>query len=433
MHMAFGGGSGGGSSISGSTDVAISTVGDGHVLQYDTGIAKWKNAPAPSSGGSGSLPGYVYFDEFFDGATDSAKIATMNSWAQAQAGTPTPTVLFAARQYNFSTPIKLFSGLKLSGPTSPAREFSRSTIFNWQGGSGTSLFIFPPEGQTGQSYPSDGSPRDITVSYIQMQGGTSTHCIENFDPQGGGSPWVGHTLWYCQFHACGFKNFQTVWWGWGTGTSISGQTHFQSIISTALWVGGSENSIFGDDAMSFAANSASWTSTPFIRTNMSKSVIGRCMVTGRKGSTVLRVDGGHNLSVRGLEFDAQSSDPMYGAGLIITGGDGINISHCSFKGVSANPSHADVYMGAAGNKGWIHISGGSQILITDNMFRREGAQAPAESYPLVHVASSVGDGQVKWGYNAYSGYGGAQAVIQQQAANKITSLPDPTLSVTIGG
>lgn len=429
--MAFGGGSGGGgSSISGSSDAAISTIANGHVLQYDTAIEKWKNAPAPSGDGSSSLPGYVYFDEFFAGATDSAKITAMNSWAQGQVGQPTPTVLFDARQYNFSTPIKLFSGLKLSGPASPAREFSRSTIFNWQGGSGTSLFIFPPEGQTGQSYPSDGSPRDITVSYIQMQGGGSTHCIENFDPNQ--NQYQGHTLWYCQFHACGFKNFQTVWWGWGTGVSISGQTHFQSIVETALWVGGSENSIFGDDAISFAANSANWTSTPFIRSFMSKSVIGRCMVTGRKGSTVLRIDNGHNLLVRGLMIDAQSSDPMYGAGLQINGGDGITINQCSFKGVSANPTHADVYRGAAYNKGWIHISGGSQIIIADNMFRREGA-TPTASYPLVHVASGVGDGQVKWGYNAYSGYGGAQAVIQQQVANKITSLSDPTLNVTVGG
>lgn len=385
-----------------------------------------------SGGGGSSNPGVVYFDDFFSGATDSDKVAAMNTWAQSAAGSPTASVVFDARQYNFTTPIKLFSGLKLVGaPVSPAREFSRSTVFNWQGGSGTSLFVFPVEGQTGQSYPSDGSPRDITVSYIQMQGGSSTHCIENYDPDLG--QYSGHTLWYCQFHACGFKNFSTVWWGWGTGVSISGQTHFQSIVNTALWVGGSENSIFGDDAISFAANSASWTSSPFIRSFMSKSVIGRCMVTGRKGSMVLRIDNGHNMVVRGLMFDAQDSDPMYGAGLQIRGGDGIVITDCSFKGVSSDPSNASVHGGASLNKGWINVSGGSQIVFNNNMFRRQGGSAPAVTYPVMHVASGVGDGQVKWGYNVYAGYSGSQAVIQQAAANKITSLTDPTLSVTIGG
>lgn len=67
------------------------------------------------------------------------------------------------------------------------------------------------------------------------------------------------------------------------------------------------------------------------------------------------------------------------------------------------------------------------------MFRRQGGSAPAVTYPVMHVASGVGDGQVKWGYNVYAGYSGSQAVIQQAAANKITSLTDPTLSVTIGG
>lgn len=430
--MAFGGGSGGGSgSISGSSDAAIDSVANGQYLQYDTGVAKWRNAAGPTGGGSSRPnPGYVYFDDF-SGASDSARVATMNEWVKGFAGNPTPTVLFSAKTYNFSTSIKLLSGLKISGEsTSPAREFSRGTILNWQGGAESSMFIFPPEGQTAQSYPSDGSPRDITISYMQLQGGASTHCIENFDPNLG--QYSGHTLWYSQFHACSFKNFKTVWWGWGTGVSISGQTHFQSIGQTALWIGGSENSIFGDDAISFAANSGNWTSTPFIRSSMSKSVIGRCMVTGRKGSSILRIDSGHNLLVSGLMFDAQDSDPMYGAGLIIAGGDGITITQCSFKGVSANPSHAEVYMGAANNKGWIQINGGSQIVFTDNMFRRQGGQQPAVSYPLVHVASGVGNNQVKWGYNSYSGYGGSAAVVQQAAASKITAISDPTLSVTIG-
>ena len=410
------------------SDVAVAGATEGQVLTLQSG--QW--GAATISGGNAETPGFIYFDRYFSGADDNAKITAMNTWAQNASG-PTPAVLFDARQYNFSTPIKLFSGLKLVGaPLSPAREFSRSTVFNWQGAANTSLFIFPPEGQTGQTYPADGSPRDITVSYIQMQGGNSTHCIQNFDLDL--NEYSGHTLWYTQFHACGFKNFKTVWWGWGTGCSISGQTHFQSIIDTALWLAGSENSIFGADSMSLAANSAStWTSTPFIRTKMQKSTIGKLMVTGRKGSTALRIDTStHNLLVDGLLVDAQDSDPVYGAGIQIRGGDGIVITNCSFKGVSTDPTNASAYGGAIYNKGWIHISGGSQILLHNNMFRRQGANVPATTYPLVYVGSTVGDGQVKWGYNLYSGYSGATATLQQAAADKITVVPDPTVTVTTG-
>jgi len=48
--MSFGGGSGGGGSIAGSTDVALSSPTNGQVLTYDTTLGKWKNAA--SSGGT---------------------------------------------------------------------------------------------------------------------------------------------------------------------------------------------------------------------------------------------------------------------------------------------------------------------------------------------------------------------------------------------
>lgn len=424
--MGFNPGGGGSGSISGSSDVALSNVADSQVLSYDSASSKWVNA-SPPTGGTATPPGMVFFDSYFSGANDSAKMTSMNTWAQAQSG-PTDAVLFDARQYDFNVPIKLFSGLKLVGATlSPAREFSRATILNWQGGSGTSMFIFPPEGQTGQTYPSDGSPRDITISYIQLQGGSSTHCMPKYDPTTSSS-YAGHTLWYCRFHDCGFKNFSTVWWGWGDGTVIDGLTHFQSIGDTALCLGGSENTIFGNDTYSFMANSTD-TAGPLVRSIMSKSSIGRCMITARKTSYGLSIEGGHNLVVDGLALDAQDSDPMYGAGMRISGGDGVTITNCSFKGMATAPSSG--LGGASANKGWIHISGGSQLMFSGNNFHRAGNNMPATSFPLAYV-TGVGSGQVKWGYNGYSGWGGAGAVLQQSSSGFITEPGDPTLSIVVG-
>jgi hypothetical protein len=173
--------------------------------------------------------GMVYFDTFFEGATVDAKLAAMNTWHRAQTG-PTPAVLFDAKQYSFSTPIKLFSGMALiGGKQVAAHEYSRATVFNWTGADGTSMFIFPGE-QPPQSYPSDNSPRDVTVAWIQMQGDGSTHCLPKNDPSS--SSHAGRVLWMSNFHGCGFKNFATVWWGWGDGTSITGPTHVQGCTDT---------------------------------------------------------------------------------------------------------------------------------------------------------------------------------------------------------
>jgi hypothetical protein len=39
---------------------------------------------------------------------------------------------------------------------------------------------------------------------------------------------------------------------------------------------------------------------------------------------------------------------------------------------------------------------------------------------------------VKWGFNTYGGYAGADAVLRQAAAGCITAITDPTLTVVTG-
>lgn len=50
--MSFGGSSGGSSSVSGSTDVALNAPATDQVLTYDSSVSKWKNkaVPAPVNG-----------------------------------------------------------------------------------------------------------------------------------------------------------------------------------------------------------------------------------------------------------------------------------------------------------------------------------------------------------------------------------------------
>lgn len=366
------------------------------------------------------VPGAVYFDTFFAGADDNAKVNSMNTWAAAASG-PTPVVLFAARQYNHSTPIQLYAGLKLGGSAGfAAREFSRGTVINYTGGAGTSQMAYPASNPRGMS---DNSPRDVTMTGIQFQGGTTTHFLPKLSP---GST-TGTVLWYCQFHNCCWKQFDTVWWGAGTGTSISGVTHLQVAGqqgNAPFNVGGSENSLFGNDVYSFADRQVA-TGTPLIRTSMQKSYIGKIMITARQTDWMISVEGGNSITIDGLAFDSQSGDPVYGAGLKITGGDGVVVSNCSFKGVATAPASATG--GASANKGWIHATGGRQVLVQGCQFLRGGNNMPATSFPVLYAGSSTNE--FKWGLNNYSNYSGSPAVVQQAASGKIFTVADPSISV----
>jgi hypothetical protein len=260
-----------------------------------------------------------------------------------------------------------------------------------------------------------------------LQGGGSTHCIAKNDPSSASV--TGKVLWMTNFHGCGFKNFATVWWGWGDGTSISGPTHVQGCTDTPFFLAGSENSLFGEDAFSFMDSAGSaWAAAgkPFIRSRLEKSRIGQVMVTARKTAYQLSVEGGNSLLVSGFCFDAQDSDPVYGSALRVSGGDGIVFQNATFKGAMNAPASATG--GAAANRGWAHITGGSQLAFLGNRFTRRGTAATVAT-PLAYVGGGVGLGQVKWGFNTYGGYAGAKAVVQQAVADRLAVLPDPLLTV----
>ena len=193
-----------------------------------------------------------------DGVRRRAGIDRRRTNCQAQrlgrrsAGKNTPVYEFANRTYTISTPIKLFSGLKLRGTGGlPAREFDGGTVIVWQGDDDSSVFVFPPEGQSGQNYPTDGSPRDISISGLLFEGGASTNVFPRLSMSTGSH--VGKTLWYSSLHNLGVRAMRTFWWGYGTGVSLTGSFHAQALSDTPLYLGGSENTIFGTQI------SRSWT------------------------------------------------------------------------------------------------------------------------------------------------------------------------------
>lgn len=374
------------------------------------------HAGESGTGHDAGSPATVPVDEL--GSNDNERIARLNDRARRSAGKNTPVYEFANRTYTISTPIKLFSGLKLRGTGGlPAREYGGGTVIVWQGDDDSSVFVFPSEGQSGQNYPSDGSPRDISISGLMFEGSAGANVFPRLSMSSGSH--VGHTLWYSSLHNLGVRAMRTFWWGYGTGVSLNGSFHAQALSDTPLYLGGSENTIFGTSDQSFMDNStASWRQSgkAFIRSVMSKSYIGRVIITARSDSFHLSIEGGRGLIVDGVQFDAAGSDQSRNAAIKVSDIDGLTVSNCVFYGSMNQPGD--------GSRGIVDIRGGRGVVVAGNQFVRQLGDSEADSVaagpgtPLIYNAT---DDPVKLGMNGFPDYDGI--VI----GNAISS--DPSLKV----
>jgi hypothetical protein len=352
------------------------------------------------------------------GTSDDERVIALNELTRRTGGKHTPVFEFANREYVLSTPIKLYSGLKLIGTSGlPAREYGGGTTIRWEGKPNTSVFVFAPEGQARQAYPADGSPRDISITGILFDGGRNGMQTDVFPKLAMTAESIrGNTLWYCNLLNLGVRAMRTFWWGYGTGVSLRGTFHAQAMYDTPLYLGGSENTIFGTESQSFMGNdSGSWAASgkPFIRSAMQKSYIGRVIISANANSYHLSVEDGGGLFVSGVQFDAPTEVPSNGSTVKVSGVDGLTIADCVFYANMANPG--------ADSRGIIDISGGREILIVGNQFLSDptlGEAGPPSRTPIVYCSSPAA---AKIGLNGYPGYAG---VVR---GNAITS--DPGMEV----
>jgi hypothetical protein len=424
--MGFNPDPGGSVSINGRSDVTLGALADGQALGYDAPNSYWENSTLTEPDAT-TPEGMQLFDSFA-GVDDSAKITAMNDWAMARGTSTCPVILFAPRVYNFNVPIKLFSGLKMRGSAGlPGRTHLRaSTELHWTGGSGTSMFIFPPEGQTNQSYPSSGAPRDVTVSGFQFTGSSTSHFMPKYTSYN-----AAYVLWYVQFHNCSWKTFETVWWGWGTGVSISGQSFVEDITDTPLQIGGSENLIFSLDTQSYMGNSSgTWAAAgkPFIRSNMDKSTIGNVYIEACGTSNGVTITGGTNHRLLGASIVGPAGNPMLGAALRIQGSNGVTVADCVFRGAMHNPSGASG--GESANRGYVHISGGNNIALLGNQFINQNTSAPANT-PVLY-ASLATDNTTRVSMNGYVGFSNPTYLWESAASKFVTATGDTSVTVHTG-
>jgi hypothetical protein len=330
-------------------------------------------------------------------ASDDERILAINQRNSQAGGKEVPVFEFASRVYTISTPINLYSGLKLLGSSGlPAREYAGGTTIRWAGPPDTSIFAFPAEGQTNQSYPADGSPRDMSITGLLFEGGSRTDVFPRLAMTA--DSYRGHTLWYTNLHNLGVRDMRTFWWGYGTGVSVTGTFHAQAMSDTPLFIGGSENTIFGNDAQSFMDNSsAAWASggKPFIRSVMEKSFIGRVIITARTDAFHLSIEGGQGLVVNGVQFDAPSASPTNGKMVGVSNVDGLTITNCIFNAGMAQP--------AADSRAIIDVSGGRGVVVEGNQFLGGSDRPQPSDTALVANSAAV---PLKLGLNGFPGYTG---------------------------
>lgn len=348
-----------------------------------------------------AVPGGIDFDAL--AGNDNDRTTKVNEYfGQYRNG----VVMLPSREIQTNVQLDLRSGLAIMGSLGvPAREYGRKTRWRYTGSAGS---VFKFVNNTNQSYPSDGSPRDGTVVGIEFIGGGGVDIL----PQAADYP--GKTLWYWLFHNIGMNGMRTAWKGYGTGTTFgSGCSHFQGFSETPIDVGGSECALFGSE-FSFMDTKNLGAGKPFIRSKLEKSFINTIMITTRRDYVPMEFYGGRAMTVRGVCFDAQDSDPTLGPSLIVNAVDGLIVTECPFKGQAKNGGPI------------VDIRGGRQIVLALDQFLRRSA-GPANT-PLIKVDANVGDNQVKVGPLVNIDYDGR---IVSARANQVVKI-DPSLRYEIG-
>lgn len=399
-------------------------------------------ASLPSTPGSGvtTIPDtYVDFDTtplfgapLASYATSEVdrRITAMNDWWYQRSG-PTPGVVWRQVPYNHAVPIHLVSGSTHIGLGSgAAREYSRSTVLNYQGAAGSSQFVFPYDvgrTQPPQSYPNATAPRDMYFDGIMFKAGASVHC---FPVKGVYNS--GRVMWMTTLHNVGWNGFLSLLTCATDGVTIAGDCYAQAFSDTGFIGGGSESAWFVGGQTFIATSAAAMLTSgkPLVKLeDFSKGTIGNAMITARKGQLAFEIAGGHGSKIEGLAIDSQTSDPIYGAGMRVTGGRGHVIKGCSIKGVMSDPAQGAG--GVSRNRGFIQQEAGRQILYADNTFSRYN-NVPGVSVPVLFAAATVGRGEAKFGWNTYS-YWDAEierVVVQQASADRIALLPgDPKVQL----
>lgn len=276
----------------------------------------------------------VYLDggSLFTG-DDAQKTDQLIAWLTKMGPGPKPEIQVAARGFTLSKSLPKYAGFSLVGRIgAPAREFPSSFILKYTG-SGP-MFVGTPN--TGYSYPSGGVVRDLSLHGLALSAGLDKMLFEEST-----SYTPAKNTWYCSMTNCGFIGWKSVYSTGATGLLIGGTTHLQAFARTPLDITGSENMVLGPNSMLDSSNT-DWMKAdlPIVRMHGEKSSLQDGIISARKQSYQVLVDGGNQQEINGVEFDSpdgtDSADgvPWRTASyqLRVKGGNGLVVRGACLKG-----------------------------------------------------------------------------------------------------
>ncbi|MDB5181094.1 MAG: hypothetical protein JWO54_857 [Candidatus Saccharibacteria bacterium] len=373
--MGFGGNTGGGSAISGASDVAFNNTQNGQTLSYDGTTQKWENTFASS----GNTPGIVQLDSFA-GANDDAKLTAALDYVQNQ--TFMPAIQLPARIVTFSQTRTPFSGLKIIGPgpgSGPKNLELSSGKFTYgrvslNVGTGTNAWWYG----TGTYY-------DIYFGNVAIQypsGGQFWH-----QPSG--------TLYACEFHSLTHYGANHVF-GTPAAKALMTQVLFSGhwtclgLRDVQFTIGGSDNTFWMAGYINIGPGSATLGNGRYqmVFDTLGKSNIGDIYVTSEWGWRGVKISGsGSGLTLNAPRLEGRNaSTPCDGNVLRITGGNGVTIVNPWIAYGMDSPDPTE--------HGMIEVTGGN-VFIDRPVYNRGTA---ATSVPLVYCSG----GKVEVRYAASS-------------------------------
>lgn len=375
--MGFGG-SGGGGSIAGASDAAVSSPANNDVLTYDTSIGKWKNAAATA--GTSSDFGYIFLDNMV-GADDDTKLTAAIAAQQSTDGMP-PIVL-GARNHTFNQSRQLYSGLKLVGQSEGPKNTEQSPNFVTSriklGGSvssGTSSWWVTPGGNL----------FDVYMGNFAVDGSQGSSIHQFIDVTTG-------SLYACEFHNLAFNFMRGVFgrrdrkclitqvifsghWeannAWDTQFNLGGS-------DCELWMGGYLNA--GPSASPAQTGSIANGSYEVLFDSLGKTNVGYMYLSMLNGWRGLKVSGnGSSIQFYGGVYEGYKASGTTGGGqtlaapgtvIRLEGGSGTFFGPTIGQGMAAPD---------ASEGGLVHITGGEWTFFSPHFYKGTMAESTACLY-----------------------------------------------------
>lgn len=329
--------------------------------------------PAPAAAAATELPGVVLMSDYA-GADDTEKMrnALTAVAATSQGRRPAIMVPPGTTWATGTSPFQLFDGCQIVGGLAPETEFSYGSRVTC---SGSAVFRL--------KQGSNARTQGVVIRNLGFEGTASTDWFEQV-ADGGAGPILAYSI----LDGISVDGFRTAFVGRMLGVQWTGQFYCNNATTTPFRLWGSDNKLWTDGGYLDSPNLAD-THYLLVAEHLSKTEIGPVFITG-DGPTPFRMNNGHHVRLRNLEFEAQGVPrPTAGAGIWHAGGIAAYDNPWLYK-LMNNP--------ASPARGAVHVSGGV-CLLNQPVFAEDGTAAT-----YAHVYCSAGEvhltDPISWNHTA---------------------------------